>query len=205
MFSKLWRDPVWSKVIASGIVAGIVVAWTSFEGLWPVVGQFLASCWAWLGQSSSLHNWLVVLLGLCALAVTAFLGVLGWAAVADGSDAPSSRVGWRAYIEDEFLGLKWRWDYSSDGQITRLVPFCARCDYQIRPLVHGGFYETNTTTYLCEDCGHRVGLFQGTPSGVESQVERKIQKRLRNGTWSSSDSAQALQPDAPERGAERGS
>lgn len=179
MLSKLWRDPVWSKVIASGLVATLVAAVAYFRGLWPAIGRSFAGGWIWLSGSTSLNNWLLLLLSTCTGIVILLLGVLAWAALGARSDKDSSRSGWRSYTEDTFMGLKWRWGFSSDGEIIHIVPFCARCDYQIRPVIRRE-YQGDTTTYPCEDCGHSVGPFDDRPSGVESQVARKIQKRIRN-------------------------
>jgi hypothetical protein len=36
------------------------------------------------------------------------------------------------YTEDDFFGLRWRWDIRS-GEIKNLNSFCPACDYQILP------------------------------------------------------------------------
>jgi hypothetical protein len=39
----IWNDPVWSKIIAAGITAIVLVIWSYFRGWFPIIGQWLAS------------------------------------------------------------------------------------------------------------------------------------------------------------------
>jgi hypothetical protein len=46
----LWNDPVWSKVIAAGVLALIAALGSYVAGLWPMIGT-------WLVSETSGPNW----------------------------------------------------------------------------------------------------------------------------------------------------
>ena len=50
----LWNDPVWSKVIAAGVLALLAALGSYLVGLWPLIG-------AWLVSASSSPRWLLLL------------------------------------------------------------------------------------------------------------------------------------------------
>ena len=181
MLLRLWRDPVWSKVIAAGLLAVIAVAWTSVKGAWPAVGRAAVSAWAWVGSASQVANWLLVILWLLAGIAVAGIAVVIWESFTRGADK-STGSSWRNYKTDHFLGLKWRWDYTSNGEIIGIGVFCVRCDYQIRPVIEH-MLRGEQTTFPCDECHHNVGPIAGSYYDVEDQVERKIHKRIRNDTW----------------------
>jgi Zn ribbon nucleic-acid-binding protein len=119
-------------------------------------------------------------MGICVLAVVVVGVMLLWAALTTSAGDTTPVV--HKYVEDRFLGLVWRWKYGRDGTIYDLSVFCPACDYQIRPVTHTSWTDPDTTMFECDDCGHKVGPLRGSQYDVESQVERKIQKNLRNQT-----------------------
>jgi hypothetical protein len=70
-----WADPVWSKVIAGGILAALGAVGVSFAGWWPSVGRALADFWFWLATTSRTANWLLLLMGLAVAILLAQLVV----------------------------------------------------------------------------------------------------------------------------------
>lgn len=55
--NKLWNDPVWSSVIATGVAFIIGTVFAYFKGWLPVVQE-------WLASSIDVPNWVLVLLAL---------------------------------------------------------------------------------------------------------------------------------------------
>src|SRR6266446_2741647 len=58
MLKKIWRDPVWSKVIATGILGGILALvgaiYSESQGWFPTIGQ-------WIASESKIPNWLLII------------------------------------------------------------------------------------------------------------------------------------------------
>ena len=52
MFKKLWKDPVWSKVIATGLIALIASAGVYLLGWLPTLIDVLAKFWNFVIASS---------------------------------------------------------------------------------------------------------------------------------------------------------
>ena len=59
MLRKIWHDPVWSKVIV-GVVLSIGAATVAyFLDWWPRIIQSLTAAPRFLGQRTSVPNWLL--------------------------------------------------------------------------------------------------------------------------------------------------
>lgn len=62
MFLTIWKDPVWSKVIAVAIISAFVFVSTYLIGAWPSIFQFSIKVYAFLIESTMVTNWLIALL-----------------------------------------------------------------------------------------------------------------------------------------------
>jgi len=180
MLKKVWTDPVWSKVIAAAIVAGLASVITYFGGWWPDIASFFSRAGSLAISSTFVPNWLLAVLILCAIAVLLIVTIGLWALFF----SHDAGLAYLSYTEDLILGVRWRWRYGSDGAIYKLVSFCPSCDYQIHPRDVAAFRAVEHIQYRCEDCGAMVGDFQMPLDEIESRVMRHIQKNLRTGTWS---------------------
>ena len=92
---------------------------------------------------------------------------------------------WREFTEFEFLGVLWRWDYGSRGDILHLVSFCPRsgCDMQTYGRLGRYFGPGNeSTVYHCDRCGHTPDI-NGSQEAIENRVLREIQRLLRSDQW----------------------
>lgn len=177
VLKKIWNDPVWSKVIAAGIVAAGGLFSTYRLNWWPGwITRRLASLWAYLLSPSTVPHWLLVLLGLVGIPIIVLATVLVWIAVFPKATAPN----WTSYTTDLFDGLRWRWRYAN-GCVDRLLSFCPHCDFQV--------YPDNTSPFAviinfhCESCGRNLGTCEGPDNRLNSRVTRLIQQKLRAGTW----------------------
>lgn len=183
MWGRLWKDPVWSKVIATGIVAAAGGLGAYLLGYWPVVSRTFSVGWHFLLSLSHISNWVIALLVLCAAPSVIFLTALAWHVVrGEGSSIPN----WTSYKTDTFLGLRWRWDYSG-GSIIRLNSFCPVCDYQVFAR-HASIYDfAERISFSCDSCHRNLADFAGSQTHLESKIERFIQQKIRNNTWRSTD------------------
>src|SRR5690554_995807 len=125
MLKLIWKDPVWSAVIATVIVTAGGAVGTFFLGLWPAIGSWFASLWTLAAQPSQISNWLFWLLAVLTIPTLLMLAAIVWTAIRHSPAADSAVAGeWRAYTQDEFLGLRWRWKYFSSGGLEHPTPFC---------------------------------------------------------------------------------
>jgi hypothetical protein len=178
----LWVDPVWSKVIATGIVAavgGIVIGEWWSESL-----AVLLAVWKFLGAATPMANWLLGILILSALAAVGLGIVLIYALLLSTREAAAG-PSFRDYNEDRFhfLDLRWRWSYSSDGYPIEIASFCPTCDLQIMPRPSSAYAAADGVTFHCDNCGGYDRTLAMSLDEIVSMVIRQIQRKLRNGSW----------------------
>lgn len=176
---KHWGDPVWSTVIATGIVALLGLIITYFLNWWPSILQIVGDIWDYAFQKTSIANWFYWLLGLNSAVVGYLLVRFAW-------NVLTARVQptWRDYTKDDFLGLTWSWHYFGDGNVQNLHSLCQKCLYQVYPRPTSGYSTRSRFEYCCDSCGNVVGPFDEDPIEIESKVTRYIQQKLRTETWS---------------------
>lgn len=179
MIKKLWKDPVWSKVIATGVIALLAYTGAYLLGLLPTIIAFVIQSWGFVTASSSVPNWLIGIMAIPCL-------MLCWELVVElkcriTPDA-SEQVSWKSYQRDNFFGLLWAWRYSGNS-IEGLHSLCPNCEYQVLPRDASAFEAVPRFECKCDDCGYSAGSFEGEPRELLHKVELKIQKELRTGNW----------------------
>lgn len=176
---EIWRDPVWSKVIATGIIAVAVY----FFPWWKLVIQQANIFLMFLLQSSEISNWLFMLLALCATLVAIILIALLWQIIMP----KNSILSWKeSYFQDNFFNILWRWSYDYKGQPDRIFTFCPDCDFQIYAQNSSYFDTVPHTLFHCECCNKTLYEFQGRYDELENKVIRFLQQKVRNGSWNKS-------------------
>jgi hypothetical protein len=86
---------------------------------------------------------------------------------------------WRDYKQDEIMGMRWHWRYSSyKHDIENLWCFCPD-DYT--ELISSDSY--TQVNFQCETCRKKFGPFQGNLNYVLGMVERQIRRKLRTDEW----------------------
>lgn len=175
MFKKVWRDPVWSAVIAAVILGVGGSVWAFASEIWGVVSTWPGAARDFLFAVTEVPNWLLAILSLCGVAVLALMGLLAWVAVFDrkGPATPLS------YTQDTIFNIRWRWRLASDGTIYNLASFCPYCDLQIHPTNVGTYRVIDHIAYRCEDCGTVLKEFDMWVDMIEDRVIRQIQKKIR--------------------------
>ncbi|WP_413664871.1 hypothetical protein ACG1BZ_06285 [Microbulbifer sp. CNSA002] len=180
MLKGIWKDPVWSKVIATGILAVIASFGTYIFGVWPEIGSAFSQAWSFTIASTSTPNWLLALMAIpCILLIFSVL-----VEIKGKISASEPTKTWKSYTRDNFLGLLWSWRYTGN-KIYNLHSLCPQCEYQILPKDVSAFSAVPRYDYSCEDCGYSAGSFEGYPEDLLQKVQLKIQKGLRTGQWES--------------------
>jgi hypothetical protein len=174
ILTRLWKDPVWSKVISTLIVALILAAFAYFKGWWPNISKALYQSSLWTVAKTPISNWLLILLSLFALGFV--LCIVAIVILRSGKAIPD----FLSYQTDIFYEIRWRWTYVG-GKIDRLVSFCPICDYQLIPKEAGAYAAAPRTLYECEDedCRSFAKVIDLPQEEIENRILRSIQKKLR--------------------------
>jgi hypothetical protein len=168
---KTWVDPVWSKVIATGILAAL----SYLLNLWPAIGRALLQSWAFLGRSTPVWNW-VLGIGFVLVAIAILIVV---ASISAKKKPVSSLL---SYTGDEFRGVTWQWRYGPNWAIENLHSLCPKCGLQIFTHDATGFDIAPMVMFVCEMCAYRTERMDGPASVVENLVIRLIHRNLRKRT-----------------------
>ncbi len=177
--SKLWHDPVWSKVIAAAVLVLAGIIWSYFQWFWPSIGAAASNTAKWMLNRTPTPNFLLIILSACTLVLLVFGAIILWAIIFPAAHD----VGWQSYTMDKFFGIRWRWTYGSDGAVIGLYSLCPVCDYQVFPVNVSSFRVAPRIAFQCEDCGRDLGQFEGISKELENRVIRGIHKKLRTNTW----------------------
>jgi hypothetical protein len=169
-----------NSIISGLILAAIISLLSVVPAGWSLVWNVLKAVWKWLTENRAVPGWTLVLLIACGAVVLVMLVFIGWTWITRSKSSP---VGWKGYTEDEFFGLKWRWQYSQSG-IYRLVCFCPACDQQLYPQNRSAFRALDRIGFRCDHCGRDLGEFDMNWDTLEDKVKRSVQRKVRTGEWS---------------------
>jgi hypothetical protein len=184
MWGNIWKDPVWSKVIATALIAVAAAGSTYFLNLWSAIGNWFGGFIALILSSSYVPNWLLGGMILLCSVTLFFLGAAVWSVI---HPSPELSPNWLTYNTDFFFGLRWRWRYGG-GSITDLHTFCPNCDYQVFPEHDSAYSAIDRIAFNCDIC-HKKVSFDGLYDSLESKAERLIHQKIRTGSWDAKDSA----------------
>ncbi|NBI54686.1 hypothetical protein [Photobacterium alginatilyticum] len=120
---KAWKDPVLSKVIASGLllVCGSFGAW--FLGLWPEIYELLLTVLELVVYEVQIPLWLIVVSVPLLIFIVPLIRLL----------IPEQEPRFLKYRSDNILGIDWSWGWSSPNfhndkySIRDLHPRCPNC------------------------------------------------------------------------------
>lgn len=178
MIKEIWKDPVWSKVIATGILAIIASVGAYLLGIWGDIGLIISQSWAFICESTFTPNWLLGLMSIpCILIIVALIEE-----ARDKFIEKEPVLSYKNYNKDEFFGLTWAWRYLNGG-VDNLHSLCPHCEYQILPKNSSIYIAAPSYEYSCDDCNYSAGSFEGHPENINQRVKLKIQQNLRTGQW----------------------
>lgn len=180
MWKVLWKDPVWAAVISAGIIAAVGAGGSYLLGLWPGLSNEAGALWRVAGEQSKWSNWQVWLAVTMAFPSVLLTLALLWSAIRPSTSAAD----WRhLYLEDQLVGLRWRWKNHSDGTLGDIHSFCPHCDFQVFSRHASAYAAVDRIDFHCDSCGRDLATFDEPYSQLESRVRRLIQQRIRAGTW----------------------
>jgi hypothetical protein len=167
---RAWKDPVWSAVIAAGILALL----TGLFNYWSTIAAVAGSVAKFLTSSSLVPNWLIGVAGVISVGVLVVLVSFGGIIVFGKKQASFVE----SYVTDEFFGLVWRWQYYSSGAIRDLHTFCPTCDYQLYAQEEGAY--SSKIAFRCDVCDRKLAQFDEGSAKLKDKVIRLIEQRLRS-------------------------
>lgn len=171
LIKKVWKDPVWSKVISAGILALFV--WLGYQ--FDFIRNDKTIFFEFFQQEVKIQVWIVFLILIINI-VLLFLSVRYILTLykVDEDDL------FHSYCYDKILGLTWRWDYSTIDQIINLHSFCPNCDFQLIKKMDKGFLYYSDH---CSGCGFELTSDIVNSRRFEENVILKIQQKIRNSEW----------------------
>ena len=175
MFKKLWKDPVWSAVIAAGIVAAAVY----LLGYWPYIWQFVKNIPSLLETPVSIPLWVLI------LGVPILLFAIPFVASLNTKKEPR----FLSYRNDTIFDISWSWRWLSPGfhssnyQMRDLTPRCPSCS----AVLTLNDYDGSLVSCINENCSwrwerqHRHGSRIRHSSELDSKVRNEIDRRIHAG------------------------
>lgn len=133
----------------------------------------------WIVAATPTPHWLLIIMGLA---------VLGWlvvlAALLKGNREEARQTfNVLAYDNDEFFGMRWRWQWIEGVGPRNIIPFCLKCDMQIDPCLQGGGYTFVAPLIfpcrLCREVQYEVGAGDTNFEDVQREVALLIQRNVR--------------------------
>jgi hypothetical protein len=167
MSKKTIRD---IAVGSASTVGGAVFAWalSFFPSIWGPLKEGIG----WLSSASHIPAWLLAVMGAaCA-----------WAVYRRGHAVPAWR---REYRSDRFGDVRWRWEYTLDGGVFDLKPYCIADHHtQLVPVPDPDGLQS--FSLLCATCGRETMRVSGNLDELCASTERKIEDKIQNGLWEGS-------------------
>jgi hypothetical protein len=176
---KILVEHVLTPALGTAIVASGLLVWLAPETWWSSLWGTIRAVANFFGESTTLPNWLLAILIVITLVFVIGLIVLGIAIVRD-KPTPNPIAD---YLSDYLIGMVWRWQYGSGGDIYGLAPFCPHCDFQIHPRFASPYKMIECYSFRCDHCGQLNVERNESLQETESLVIRLIQQKLRNGDW----------------------
>lgn len=127
MLLKIWKDPVWSKVISVGILAVLATLAplaTWFFGYWPLLVRSVGYIFDFVISTISIPIWLLVL-------VVPFIASV-FPLYQKFSKKKEPRFTY--YKKDNFFEIDWLWDWAKPNfhnanySVKNLTPRCPSCN-----------------------------------------------------------------------------
>jgi len=187
MIKKIWKDPVWSKLIVLLFVALAGVISNHYIDWWNSCKSFISNFYIYLRETSEIQNWILILVSLIAslFILLILMKLLYKIFVKKQEEKPS----YQNYLSDTFFNIKWHWKQDVWGMgvepIYDMYTLCSNCEYQIYPQEKLDAYNPGkyTVSFYCEHCNTTYKDIPFSFNELKHKVILKIQHKLRTGTW----------------------
>ncbi|MGM3274764.1 hypothetical protein [Ralstonia sp. 24A2] len=182
---RIWKDPVWSKVISVAIIAATGSFWAHYEGYftWATTQAGLAAVWAFLNAEIYMTR-LLLLPWVAVSGATGALYMRAHLTRVNGTKLPASEavatVEQKSYLTDVLFGFKWRWKAARSGVVYDIKMYCPLCDYELLPTAFEGAVGAKMRC-RCAKCDY----YAETPYPTEliQNVKLEVERKLRTGEW----------------------
>lgn len=177
MVKRVWKDPVWSKLIAGAIGAAFIGVWAHVEGNFnfATVEKPAAAAWNFVNTEVRISALLLAYIALSSVALGALgtLRLLNKTALSPQSD----------YLTDVIMGLRWRWTVLPNGRVGNPRMFCHECDYELQT-----FDSQRPMRMFCKcgNCGRAAEIPAASATEVFRKVTLEAERRIRTGDWKKS-------------------
>lgn len=122
----LIRHPLWSNVLGGLAVAALLAVGGYALDWWPSIRDALSAAGGWFLAETPTPNWALCLLAIPAAAAVLIVVAMVWDRLhTRAAPAGEREPHWTDYRMDTIAGVKWEWNYTSSGAITRLACFWA--------------------------------------------------------------------------------
>jgi uncharacterized membrane protein len=172
MIRKIWKDPVWSAVIAAGLFAVISSASSLFIFGWTKSVRLVIGLWNWIISCSYIPNYVTLFGGITSLIVVIIIILKQY----------KHYIVKDKYTKDNIYNVVWRWNYGPGGEIYDLKSYCPKCDYEIHPVNIGPYAIIKHYALGCDLCKVKLHDFNTGDdiSNIESKLIRLIEKNIRD-------------------------
>lgn len=140
---KIWKDPVWSKVISAGIIALCVWGWNMLSGGWVV--SVLQTLWHWIKVLLCFEvaiYWVLIF----TIAVMLICYIIWYI---KQNQIPKHL----SYRSGKINNYEYEWEYDEYDSPYLIQMVCPDCDTLMQP--EHGFGYVNYS-YQCPRCGQNV-------------------------------------------------
>ncbi|WP_444916471.1 hypothetical protein [Microbulbifer sp. JMSA003] len=174
MIIKIWKDPVWSKVIATAITSILAAFFYKMGVSSESTVKITSDLATFFAAKLEVKMWQIALLFISAVTL---LGIIfKWTA---------KKIFYSSYLteylsDNDIMGLKWEWRYGPDGELVDFKCLCPDCSMQMT------FKDKTVDSiprceYFCPKCSHSHG-FTGFEN-VEELAKLLIERIIRLGRW----------------------
>lgn len=171
------RPVLWTSL--AGLAAALlmlVLLGSSADGR-AFAAEALQTIGAHLVRSTTLPNWSVYLLSLCAVACAWQVGrASGVAPRRTRAPEPA------AYLRDRILNVQWEWTYDAHQQPKGLWAACPDCATRLVSFVTRPPEERRIKMF-CEHCRTTLLSEPGDREVLIARVLRQIERKRRTGEW----------------------
>jgi len=181
---KIWKDPVWSKVISVGILLILGVTSEHYIGWWNSLKIVIKSSILYLEQTTEINNWLIIVMGISTILILILLLLVIWSLIKESLIDNDSQP-WKNYTSDIFWGVECHWKYIGKEGIPYDIYFlCPKCKYQLYPLEYNDYqYFDSITIFSCSNCNTKYEKVLTHPINIKHKVELNVQQKLRTNSW----------------------
>ena len=179
-----FKDSIKSKVI-SGVLTGVILGILGYLAtlIWPPFQNWMISVFNFVlciaVARITISFWLFSVIFLVAL-IPVIQSIIALRKARTTHCIPERT--WRDFREGIYFGIKWKWEYNSNGTITHLVAYCPKCGLQLTYQdVRVSLYQVKTSL-ACDDCGG-VATIDGDHIEAWKKVMRQIERDIDTEAW----------------------